>query len=325
MKRRTFLSDVRPLRTGLLLCLAGVLPAATLNAADLRESKTSTDGRTSKTETPLFVLNCAGAARILDDLDTVCRSVKRGELALAVRAVLALSGDLKGIDRTRPFGLMTFINAGEVPEPVAVAYVPITSFDDLRQTLKKISQVTLSADQDRDGTYALETPVGTFRLVRRGKYIFIARQSLSLKRHFGDPAQRFATLTRRHDLAVEFRLSAVPTGMKTMILDYLRAGVDSKLRSQRDESLQQRRFRRDATLAAVSLFERILLDGERMTFGWNLSKQHIRAKLELQLVARPGTRLALQLKQRFAILRFAPASDNAPLTLSAVWRFGQTE
>ena len=78
-----------------------------------RSAENKTQNSAASLEKPFFVLNVAGVDRLLSDIDFVSKTVGRPQWALAIRALLALTGELKGIDRTRPFGTMAFIDPGE--------------------------------------------------------------------------------------------------------------------------------------------------------------------------------------------------------------------
>ena len=128
-----------------------------------------------------------------------------------IRAMLTLTGELKGIDRTRPIGIMAFIEPGEAPEPVAIGYLPITSIDLLRKTLKQISTIRLSTATDAQGLYTLTSPGETFAVKVQNRYVFVARKPISLKRPLGDPAKRNSELTtglRSRDAGESVRGSA---------------------------------------------------------------------------------------------------------------------
>ena len=89
---------------------------------------------------------------MLEDSDRLFAPMKRTDLAVGFKVALALSTNgLKGVDRKRPLGLMTVIDSGEVPEPVAVVYLPITT---AKEFLASLTAIKVGVAPVRNG-YAL--------------------------------------------------------------------------------------------------------------------------------------------------------------------------
>lgn len=278
-------------------------------------------------EQPFFVAHIAGVNRLLTDADYVSKSVRHPEWSVALRSALALVGELKGVDRNRPAGIMALINSGEAPEPVSVIYVPITSLKELRDSFSRISLLRLSPTADRDGLYSLSTANTKLRMKIHKRYAFIARNAITLKRDFEDPAKRFAGLTREYDMALRLNLTAVPRGMKTMILDYIRAAVSDKSSRRARESREQYRLRSAVNELIVDTLMRVAHDGERLTLGWNVSQQSREAVCSLRFTALPNTATA----RRFNSMK--PSSNRLAVRFpsktafrfSASWQLAELE
>eukprot|EP00913_Durusdinium_trenchii_P028317 g26545.t1 len=281
----------------------------------------------AKEEQPFFVINVAGVNRLLTDIEFVSRTAQHPEWSASVRAALALTGELKGIDRTRPAGIMAFINPGEAPEPVAIAYVPVTSTKLLRQTLSQISTLKLSDAADQRGRYTLKTADRTFWLKFEHRYALIARQPESLVRRIDDPAKQFSRLTSAYDIALRINFSAVPVGMKTMIVDYVRAAVDDKSTKRAGESQEQFQLRMAIAEWGLETLHRIARDGDRFTAGWQLSEKQRQAKLDLQFRALPKTVLARRLSVMSSAVNAFPAGklDSSPASIAASWKLSGSE
>lgn len=306
--------------------------AFSIQSASIGAEPQATTGRTarataSRVDKPFFVLNMAGVNRLLSDVDFVSKSLERPAWAGSVRGLLALTGELKGIDRTRPAGLMAFVNPGEAPEPIAVGYLPITSLKLLRETLNQISAFQLSAAADSQGLYSLKSPDAAFSVKVQHGYALIARQPISLNRTIADPAKRFAALTRDYDLAVRINLSTVPRGMNTMILDYLRAAVADKSARRRGESKEQHRLRDALSALTLESLAQVARDGEQLTLGWNISEQQKLAGFDVRFTAKPSTATARRIATMNST-RGSLAADNksaAPASFSASWKVAPAE
>lgn len=274
------------------LQIVGLLAVAILSGHSgmVRASETP-DAVKSQTGRPIFVLNVTGVDRLLQLSDATLKLADRGELSLALRAAISLpTGGLKGIDRKRPFGVMICIDRGEVPDPVAVYYVPVSNEADFAAMLKTAAAarpVTI------DKTRLLEIQVaGSKWLVRLdGGYAFIAARAKSLKRRFPNPPADFKRLSRRHDIAMRFQLDATPTGMKTMILDYLRASVANHADRGAAESASDYRYRTVVAKTTLDGLEQTLKEGKSLTIGLRVKPDTASAQFDAELIAKPGTRM----------------------------------
>jgi hypothetical protein len=307
----------------LLILLSGI-SSSTLHAAPRQPAK---QPATPKNERPFFVLNFAGLNRWLKDVDAVTTEINRPDLATAVRGLLALTGNLQGIDHEKPFGLMAFINPGEIPEPVAVIFLPVTNIEKIQGTLKQISTARLSPVAKSQNRYTLQFGSQSFHVLYQNGYAFIARKPVSLKRRLPNPAADFSQQTKQYDLAIQLNLAEVPRGMKTMIFDYLRAANFEKLERRNHESPADHRLRRLIANSTLALLSRIARDGKRLTFGWNLAEKNRQAMFDIHLDALPNTRLSRAFKHVSSgkSLFSQTGAGKHPLDLRMSWMCGKEE
>lgn len=253
---------------------------------------------------PLVVLNAAGVDRLLQNADALCKLGQRPDLSLALRAAVSLpTAGLKGVDRSRPFGMMLVIDAGEVPEPVAVYYVPVAKSDVFLAMLKGAGATVEKQAGER--TCQVTFHGSRWAVALRNGYAFFASKSKSLRHDFGDPARRFQRLSQSYDLAARVDFDAVPRELKWMLLDYFRARAENDLQRRGRESMADFRLRRAIGRASLSLFESLLTDGRSATLGLSLRRPAAKAELELRVAARSGTPLAASLQHAAVRPQFA--------------------
>ncbi|GAB4142646.1 MAG: hypothetical protein Tsb009_13110 [Planctomycetaceae bacterium] len=279
-----------------------------------------------KVEQPFFLVHIAGINRWLKNLDTITTEIKRPEISTAIRTLLALNGDLPGLDRTKPLGVMSFINPGEAPEPVAVGFLPVSDVKDFQQTVFRLSRSALEPVASSKNRFTWKWGTHTFHVVIRNGYAYLARSPVSLKRRLPNPTVDFPLAVRQKDLAVEFHLDRVPDGMKTMILDYLRAAdAENGQRRFRDSaaSFQYRRVFSKTTLETLS---QLANDGKRISLGWRISQknQKTTVSFDLQLDALPRTPLSQSLARMSSqASRFHDEKPGKhPLELHMSWFMG---
>ena len=86
---------------------------------------------------PLLVVHVSSLEKILGRIEANLQSVERDDVLELVDGFLAdQAGDLKGFDRKRPFGVAMFLPEILPPQPVTVAYAPLTSIDSLIETMQ---------------------------------------------------------------------------------------------------------------------------------------------------------------------------------------------
>jgi hypothetical protein len=305
----------------MVLCLAFSALTASAVAEDPRPAAGS---RAKKAPAqPIVVVNTAGFDRLLGSADGLLTMVERPELSFALRGLLAVSTNgLKGIDHKRPFGVMTFINAGETPEPVGVVYVPVTTGPEFLASLKAL-EYSVKPATGLPGGYRVSAGKQEFAVLIRTKYAFLARSLGSLQRDFGDPSARFAVLSRDFDVCIRFQLDSTPAGLKAMVLDYVRASAEMGFEIRRGETVPRHKLRKAVGRAFLSGFEEIVRDGQTVTVGLKVSQDAAALQLEARLVARAGSPLANGLNDLKAAGKqtaVPPGPPSADFRFAANWK-----
>jgi len=262
-----------------------------VQAADVDSERSPSHPEHDQAGAPILIISSAGVERLLDDVDYFFETAGRPEYAALVRGFLAVVGDLKGIDRGRPFGVMMVIDPGEAPDPVFVGFVPVAAIEELEGTLQAGS-IKLQKKIGEKNRYELVTPDEKFQVLSQNNYLFISRKSETLKHRFQDPVALTKPLTDRYDLAVSFLFRNAPQDMKNMILDYLRAQIEADFVKRRNESEIQFQNRTTKNRLFLAGMENLFLQGDSLTLGWKLSKKEKSASLELSFEPMSQSRLA---------------------------------
>jgi len=301
------------LRTAVIAVLIGLSAVQFGPAAESTASARAP--ATQSRERPLVVLNLAGIDRLLADVDGLAKQTRRRDLSLKMRGIVSLStAGLKGIDRKRPLGFMTYIDPGEAPEPVMIVYVPVTKNADFLTMLKAAGYRVGRTDDDRSRCVMIGRSRWCFTF--QHNYAFFARKQKSLRRSFLNPRDAFRDLTDRYDVALRIQLGAVPDGMKHMILDYLRAGAEQE-RRRRAEAAADRQLHNTLTTTFLAGLHSLFRDGRNFDVGFTYAKPDGAAKVEISLKAKAGSPLASQLaaiRGNGRAMRFSP-SAQPPLFL----------
>jgi hypothetical protein len=265
---------------------------------------------------PVAVLNVAGVERILDDVDYLFGSVDRSDMTDVVNGLLGNVGDLKGLERGKPFGVMLFLNPGVLPQPVPVGYLPVADAAALAKTVEIAPNTVVK--KVSEGRYELIGARRTMYARLTDGYAFVAAEEDVLDRVFPDPLREFAGLSTRYDVAVEARPENMPSGMRDLFLNLMRTRAQADLQQRDDESDASYAVRKSQGLNNLRMVEAFLKETRSVTLGIDASRESHKAVLEIVVDAVPNTPYLEALQSvadepsRFDAL----LDDDVPLSIS---------
>lgn len=296
--------------------LASILAIGAAPLAWTQEPAAETDGEALVNTPPVAVVNVAGVERILDDVDYLFGSVDRSDMTDVVKGLLGNVGDLNGLERGKPFGVMVFLQPGVVPTPTPVGYLPVKDAAALARTVEL--GPNLKAKKVAEDRYELIGPRQTFFVRMIGEYAYVAAEADLLDREFPDPAIEFASLTTRYDIALKIQPESVPPGMRELFLTLLRTRAQADLQRRDNEPEAVYAFRKSQGMQNLRMVEAFLKETRSITLGLDASRESRKAVLELLVDAVPDTPYLEQLQglaeepSRFDSL----IDDEVPLAFS---------
>ncbi|MCH7988690.1 MAG: hypothetical protein IID46_05990 [Planctomycetes bacterium] len=267
-----------------------------VQAAERSVEDKSPESPSQPTDAPFLVISARGVEELLNDVDYFFESAGRSNFSTIVRRFLPVIGNLKGIDQTKPFGVMMMVDPGEAPDPVFVGFVPVSDLEELTN-IAIFASITVQKKNGRNNRYEIVTGNQRYQGLLQENYLFISSKAKTLNRRFPDPVAVTKNHTDRYDIAASLLLRNAPHDLKNMIVDYLRAHVHSRIKKRRGESEDQYRNRTFQNRLFLMVMERLLLQGDALTLGWNLSKDEQAASIDLSFDAKPDSSFAILLKQ----------------------------
>jgi len=244
---------------------------------------------------PIAVASIASVDRVLEDIDYLFGTVDKPEYPAMIKGFLAQYRDLEGLDKTKPFGVLVYLNKGISPQPTSVGFVPIKNLDELTETLSEVG-FQLAPVEGTEDRYTLALPNFSVHLKLAHGYAFFQLKSEALDRDFTDPDTYTKALAAKYDVAGSLLLQNVPEPMRMMAVDLASAKIDEQLPRKRNENDFQYRTRSETTKFLLNQFELVAADGEDLTFGYNLSKADKQIQLHLGVKAKTGSKLEAELK-----------------------------
>ncbi|MDA1163811.1 MAG: hypothetical protein O3B13_11970 [Planctomycetota bacterium] len=267
---------------------------------------------------PVVTVNVASIDRILSHVGFVFDGVERPEIMDLIGTGLANFRDLKGIDRTRPGGLMIFVSEGLVPLPIPVAYLPIEDIGEFGQTLATVGAQLKPVPGEED-RYELNPRRGptSFVSVQEG-YAFIGQNEESINRTFTSPEKFAGSLSSRYDISASANLRQTPKSVRDLILLTLKNSAQASMQRRDDEPEAVYNLRRSQAEGNLRFIEHLLRDGEELTLGVKVDQAQKNAAVELVVKATPDSAFAKELAQGIARPSYFDAAidESVPLSVS---------
>lgn len=275
---------------------------------------------------PFAVINAAGIDRLLADAQYVFEAAERPELMDWLNEGLSVIGDLEGVDRNKPFGAMLFLDAGFPPIPFPVMYIPVENERKFLDTMALRGPQWRKSGASENLYEMIDPPHMKLRfsdgyafLVRRGEWI--------LDEELPDPLAYNEPLTSRYDVAASLRVGAIPVGIRTVFLGFLRSSTEAELQQRDNEADAAYRIRRANGISMLEAIEQLLNEGDEVRVGWDASRDQRTGVLELVFNAVPESDYAKHLKSlsgnssMFHVL----ADELQPLTFIGSWKLDKRE
>lgn len=313
-------SPQRSLQTALLRRLAVLFTIATLvsigsSSLSLAQVEEETDEEPAH---PVVTVCVASVDRILEKIGYVFGEVERPEVMDLIGTGFARFRDLKGLDRTKPGGLMIFVNEGLVPLPIPVGFIPVEDMGELGQTLATVGG-ELKPVPGMENRYELNPRRGPTMFVSvQDGYAFIGQNEQSIDRTFASPEEFAAPLANRYDICASANLRKTPKAVRDLILLTIKNSAQASMQRRDKEPEAAYNLRRAQAEGNLQNVEYILRDGEELTLGFKIDPIQKHAALELVVKALPNSSFAKEIAHGIAKPSyFASAIDESvPLSLS---------
>ena len=312
-----------------VLALATVLlPAFAFGQDD--EPVNSAD---SEPVSPVISINVASIEKLRSNVDFLFELVGRNEITDLINSQLANVRDLKGIDHKRPMGMMIFLQQGFIPTPIPVGYVPVEDIGELTQTVGTMRAELKPVAGEENAYEFIPRRGGTQAGIIQHDYLFITEHVENLDQNFVDPAVFSRKLSDRYDIAVSANLSTTPKPVKSLLLNTVKAALQTQMQQRDNEPDGPYRIRRANAESQLHMIENILKEGEELTFGIKVDQEKQQAYLEFVVRAAPDSRFADELEGgigkpsyfRGAIDETVPLSASMSLLMNETDRTTLTE
>lgn len=245
---------------------------------------------------PLVVINAASVNRLQDSARTMFEAAERPDMVEVVQRWTANTlKELKGFDRTRPFGMMLYLRSGFIGAPIGISYVPITNLDDALETLAYGTGTVSPVDgkgKYNDIRYGENFKIRTRQV---GGYLFMVGpdgEDDTLDKIFPDPVKLTSRLASQYDFAVSLQIKNVPPTIKSVFIEYLKMSSQAELQQRDGEPESAYRLRRANGDTWLELADRIVTQGEEITLGSKMDGETGKAHVDFEISGTSDSKLA---------------------------------
>ncbi|MBX3444799.1 MAG: hypothetical protein KF774_20530 [Planctomyces sp.] len=280
---------------------------------------------------PFAVINVASAERLLSDTEFLFQMIDRPDVFDFVKGLIGdRAGDLKGMDRTKPLGVMLFLESGLPPRPMPVTYVPASNMLQLMQTFELGPVTPRKVSETRYEIEGLDFrgPDSTQLAEFRDGYAIITASRELIDAELPDPVEFNQALTSRYDIAISLRIKSIPPILRDVFLGFLRTQTQNELQRRNDEPEGAYRARKAQGLNTLESIEELLTQCDQFTIGWDGNQELRKGVLELNIQAAPDSDYAKSLKDlagRGSFFHVAQEDEGKPLTVSISWQMNKRE
>ena len=237
-------------------------------------------------ERPYFTLFAASIDRLLAACDVVFSSVERPDLFESMKDRLKRYRDFAGIEKTKPFGMLS---TWDDVAPANVVFLPV---NEINQLLKAATFDVVGFHQVSPDRYEIERPGSPYQVLVQKDYSFFADSVSTIRALRVTPDQLTRGLRDRYDLAVNLDLLQVPQPTKAKFVEGLRAQIEPWLQPQDDEASESANLRKSLGKLTLDLVERAAIDTKSLTIGVQLDPKSRLLSVEVVVEAVSKSRLA---------------------------------
>ena len=278
---------------------------------------------------PLVVLNVASLNRVLTDVDYMFKAAERPDMMeLVTNYITNEIGDLKGMNREKPFGVMLFLTTGLPPRPTPVLYVPVDGVEDLVKVVEA-GPIKPRPVAGKEGHYELKGRRRGFYCVLKRGYAYLTNEDNKelLEAALPEPAAYAEPMAAKYDLGISLQIKNVPLTIRTVLLAFLRQSTEAQLQQRDGESDAGYKMRRAQGINNLELIEQVLTQCDQIQIGVDSSQERKNVEVELLVDATPDSEMAKLTKDLAGRKSFfAPLFDDGkPLTVSASWKMDKRE
>ncbi|MEZ6055150.1 MAG: hypothetical protein R3C01_00460 [Planctomycetaceae bacterium] len=309
--------DERPETSDVPTTAQPVVPKAEADPSAPQEKDPASEVPVTQEAAALIV--AAGVDRLIEDVEYLLDIVQMSHLSQVVQVGLNGANGLAGIDRTRPWGMLLFLDPNDPhAEPVPLVFLPVDDVPKLIETAAKLNLHMKAVDAGTDGEttsdtehrYTIQLGEVAHPLVISGGYARLTRPGMravdATPRQIRDLSD---SLAQTYDLAISVRRKGIPESLFQEASKKLTADQERERMRKPNETDEAFALRSRAEGAIFRSMFSILEQSQGLLAGVSISSQDKSGQVEVLLQTSINGDLAKRLdeislrQRRFATVR----------------------
>ena len=210
---------------------------------------------------PVVVVSTSKIEQLLANVTYLLRAVNQPEIG--GMATMTVNQFSRGLDRTRPIGVVVSLNAAGNPVPVVL--LPIA---DLKAFFAGL--VNFGEPEDLgDGLYTMDIGVRPFFAKQLDKWLLVGQQEEAVKEFKQIPADLLQSLSSRYDIGARLDVQSIPAPLRDFLLgqlkeSYQRGAEDQKAKLTRELEKAETAATTDEARSAIAGRKAAMIAAERI-------------------------------------------------------------
>lgn len=243
-------------------------------------------------ERPWAAIWMSSLARVLAACDIIYESVDRPDLADSLEERQTSYREFRGIDRTRPLGMMWTWD--DEADPGAIIFLPIEEIDEL---MKTATFGVVDYHKVNDGQFEIERPGVPYHVLLRSGYALLGEEVPVLQALRNSPERLTRDLKEKYDIVFMLDQKQVPRKAKQVWIDAIRTQFEPWLQPQDDEPVESAVIRRALGTSLIDAIDQIVQDVQGITVGLRIDRRTHQLQLDLILQAEQGSTMSAELNR----------------------------
>jgi hypothetical protein len=210
-----------------------------------------------------------------------------GNMVEGFVALFTQGKGLVGLDKSKPWGvLITTDGTNFMP----IGCLPVHDSKDLLQLLAAFQ---IKVDERDDGLVEIKPPNGPpLFVVEKDGWAYISNQSEYLDQLPTNPEQKFRSLVKDYDLAVQASIQKIPSEYRDLAINQLRAGMEEGLKREADEDDETFKTRQQWSETQLQNIVGNIEEIDRIVVGWAIDSGQQNTYVDFIYYATPGSALS---------------------------------
>lgn len=243
---------------------------------------------------PVVAISFSGYSELMADIEAFGKLSGRPELAQILEGMLAMvtqGKGLAGLDKDKPLGAVLLSDGSE--DFTIYGFLPTSDLKQLMELMKNL--MPGESPKVANGVYEISAGMESVYVTQKDNWAYVAQKKETFDAVSKDPAALLGNMPKNYLLALRATVRNIPESVREKGLAGFQTLMQMSMQRNPEESDVQYAARAAMMKQNADQIERLSKELDEVMLGINLDRQLNSTYLDLELLAKPGTKLAAQL------------------------------